>query len=270
MLTIALGLAAGLLVGVLVSLVLAVGWAIALGVVTFVATCILINLWIKKRMESLFLTVQQQVEAGQDQLRRKINVMQTKMVGGGKGLQRRLEKEQAVGIRGALDSLDAIRPLHKWNFLAERQANTLRAQLHYQIKEFDEADKAFEKCLIMDPLTLAMSMARMHKKGQMDALEKAFRKGVKRHKDEKGTMLYALYSWILVKENRIDDAIAVLNDGKDKTEDETLRTNWEHLVNGRVRRFSNAPLGDEWYALHLEQPKPIKMRHRAGASKRLR
>ena len=36
----------------------------------------------------------------------------------------------------------------------------------------------------------------------------------------------------------------------------------EHLVNGRVRRFSNAPFGEQWYALHLEKPKPVKVRQR--------
>jgi len=51
---------------------------------------------------------------------------------------------------------------------------------------------------------------------------------------------------------------------KDETENEVLRSNWEHLANGRVRRFSNAGLGEQWYALMLETPKPVKVRQRRG------
>jgi hypothetical protein len=119
----------------------------------------------------------------------------------------------------------------------------------------------------MDPVTLAMKMARQYQNRDMDALKKAFKKGVKRFKDEKGVLIYALYTWILVQEERIDDAVAILDDAKEKTEDETLRTNWEHLANGRVRRFSNAGLGEQWYALHLEAPKPVKVRQQRFGGK---
>jgi len=269
-LTLLIGLVVGAAAAAAAGASLSTGWVVLFGILGFLVATILINLWIKKRLEGVFEGVQKQVEETQEQLRRKINMMQTKNVSGGKGMQRRMEKEQATGIRQALKQLEAVAPLHKWNFLAQRQANTLRAQLYYQIKEFENADRCFRKCLIMDPLTLAMKMARDYAHGEMDQVEKAFRKGVKRYKDDKGVMLYALYSWMLVKEDRIDDAVALLNDGKEKTEDETLRTNWEHLANGRVRRFSNAGLGDQWYALHLEIPKPVKVRQRMGGGKRYR
>jgi len=268
-LTVIIALLAGTGIGTLAGTLLGSnGWGITLGVVGFVLAAIPLNLWMKKRLEALFIDVQSKVEGTQDKLRRKITMMQTKMVSGGKGLQRRMEKEQAQGIRDALKTLDQVKRLQKWNFLAERQANTIRAQLCYQIKDFENADRYFKKCLVMDPLTLAMKMARLYKLSGAEAVEKPFRKGIKRFKDEQATILYALYSWVLVKENRVSDAVALLNDAKDKTEDETLRLNWEHLANNRVRRFSNAGLGDQWYALHLETPKPVKMRQRMG--KRLR
>ena len=264
MLTIICGIVVGTALAMLAAVWLGWGWTVFIGVAGFVAASVLLNLRLKKRMEAVFNDVQQHVEASQDQLRRKITRMQNKMMSGGKGLQRRMEHEQAEGIREALRKLDRVKPLQRWNLLAERQANTLRAQLHYQIKEFEKADECFRKCLIMDPLTLAMKMARQHAHSDAAALEKTFRKGVKRFKDEEGAILYALYSYILVKQGRIDDAAAVLNQGKEKTEDDTLRQNWSHLVNGRIRRFSNAGLGDRWYALHLETPKPIKIKQRMG------
>jgi tetratricopeptide (TPR) repeat protein len=267
-LTLILGLAAAAIVAVVANIWLWIGWSIALAVVAFMATTILINLAVKKRLEAVFTAVQNKVETTQDQLRRKINLMQTKNISGGKGLQRRMEKDQADGIRDAMKELDRIDPLRKWNLLAERQANTLRAQLCYQIKEFDRADEYFKKCLVLDALTLAMKIARMYSNGEKDKIEKAFKRGVKRFKDEKGVILYALYSWILVKEERMDEAVAILDEAKDKTESEVLKANWEHLANGRVRRFSNAGLGDQWYALHLDQPKPVKVKQRFAGGRR--
>lgn len=266
MLTLVLGVLGGLLVGTVAQVSLGhVGWAVFGFILGFFSTTISINLWMRKKLEAVFRDVQKQVEEGQDQLRRKINMLQAKNAGGGKGFLRRVEKEQAAGILQAISGLDRVKPFQKWNFLAEKQANTLRAQLYYQIRDYEKADACFDHCLIMDPLTLAMKIARQHAKGNTAQVEKLFKKGIKQYKDEKGTILYALYSWILVQANRSDDALALLSQAKDKTEDATLRINWEHLANGRARHFSNAGLGDQWYALHLEEPKAVKTRgHIAG------
>lgn len=239
-------------------------WAGVIGAVGFFGTSLAINLSMKKRLEALFLEVQARVQETQAQLRRRVNRMQTKNASGGKGFQRLLEKEQAEGIREAIAILDKVEPMKRWNLLAERQANTLRAQLYYQIKEFEKADEYLDKCLLMEPLLVGMKMVREYERGEAEKMEKTFRRGVKRFKDEKSTILYAAYSWILVKEKKIDEAVDVLVEAKDATEDETLRQNWEHLANGRVKRFSNAALGEQWYALHLEEPKPVRVKQRAG------
>ena len=60
-----------------------------------------------------------------------------------------------------------------------------------------------------------------------------------------------------MKENKLEEAVVVLDEGKKKTENEVLKTNWEHVVNNRIKRFSNAGLGDNWYVLALEDVKPI-------------
>ncbi len=240
------------------------GWAVFLGIVGFITPAILINLWAKKRLEAIFMGVQALIEKDQEALRRKMNLMQARMSGSGKGLQQQLEQIQAQGIRNALKQLEPIQKLHKWNLLAERQANTLRAQLCFQIKDFGKADQYLEKALLMDPFVVAIKMARLYAAKDMEALEKTFSRGIRRFKNEKGILLYALYSWILVKQDRVDEAVALLAEAKEKTEDETLAANWEHLANGRVRRFSNANFGDQWYALHLETPKPVRIKQRGG------
>ncbi len=87
-----------------------------------------------------------------------------------------------------------------------------------------------------------------------------YNKGIKRFKGDKTTLIYALYSWILVKENKLEEAVVVLDEGKKKTENDVLKANWEHVVNNRIKRFSNAGLGDNWYVLALEDIKPVKQR----------
>ncbi len=266
----------GLVVGLGVAFGLAAAWpghpvwTTLAGILGFIGGMVPINLFMRKRIQAVFDDVQKHVEASQEKLRRKINVMQQKNMSGGKGLQRRMEKEQAAGIREAIQILDRIDPLCKWAPLARRQTNTLRGQLCFQIKDFEQADQCFEKCLLMDPVILAMKMARLYKQERLEELEKAFKKGVKRFKDEKATLLYALYSFVLVKAGRIDEALALLDKGKESTENEVIRQNWEHLANGRVKHFSNAGLGDQWYALHLEMPKPVKVRQRFGGGRRMR
>lgn len=241
------------------------GWIPLFFVLGFIAATIPLNLWVKKRLETVFKGVQSRIEASQEMIRRKATAMQNKMMSSTKGLQKQLEKQQEEAIREAIAQLEDALPLKKWNFLVPKQVDTLRAQLYFQIKEFDKADQCFAKALSLDPVTLAMRLVRLYKRGESAELEKLFAKGLKRFKGEKGAILYALKSWILVKENRIDEAIALLDKGKRETENTVLAKNWEHLVNGRTRNFSNAGIGDIWYALYLETPKPVKVRQQRNA-----
>ena len=114
------------------------------------------------------------------------------------------------------------------------------------------------KILVMEPLTLAMKMTRQYHNDSPD-LEKTFRKGVKKFKYEKGILLYALYTWILVKRKQTDEALAVLATAKEKIEDEFIHRNWHHVANNKLHLFSNAALGEQWYSLHLEKPPKQKV-----------
>ena len=244
-------------------------WVSAFTVFGFLAASVPINLIIRKRLEAIFKDVQGMIEKNQETLRRKMTQMQNKQMSSTKGLQKQMEKKQAAVIRDALEELNRAEPLKKWNVMAEKQMNTLRGQLNYQIKDFDEADQYLAHSLNLDPITVAMKMARAYRHDDMEEVERLYKKGKKRFKKgEQNVIIYALYSWILVQQERTDDAILVLEEAKDKTENPVLKANWEHLVNGRVRQFSNAGLGDQWYALHLEKPKPVRMKQRRGRKQR--
>lgn len=238
------------------------------GVAGFLAVTVPLNLWVKRRLEAIFQGIQSKIGDNQAVMQRKVNMMANKMMSSTKGIQRQIEKQQVAVIKEALNDLDCVGALQKWNLLAERQSNTLRGQLCFQIREFDKADTYFERSLAFDPLTVAMKMTRAYKKDDLATVEKLFKRGKRRFKGEKGALIYALYAWILLKQDRVEDAIPILEAGKDKTEDVTLRTNWEHLVNGRPRSFSNAGLGDMWYALQLETPKAVRAKQRGGGHRR--
>ena len=212
------------------------------GMFGFLGTIIGVNLALRRRLEAVFKEVQAHIEGTQDQLRRRITVMQNRNMTGGKALQKMLEKDQAESIQEAIALLDGVAPLRKWLIMAERQANTLRGQLYYQIKDFQNAEACFAKSMVPtpDPLNLAMKMALMHRDGKFEPLEKAFKRGVRRFKDDKGALLYGLYAWSLVKREKVGEALAVLEEGKDKAEHPVLKENWEHLANGRVRQIGRA------------------------------
>lgn len=235
------------------------GWATVASLVGFFAIVVPISFIIRKKLEKIFTGLQNAILLSQEQLRRKVLALQNKMQGGPK-FQAQIEKEQEDGIRDALKLLDEVKPFYKWNFLARRQTNTVRGQMLFQIKDFAEAEKLLAKAFVLEPMTLAMQMSIMYKNGKIKDLEKAFQTGIGRFKDEKATILYALYSWVLVAEKRVTDAVAVLAEGKKKCESPILAQNWDHLVNGRNRRFSNAGFGETWYALHLEEMPQVRAR----------
>lgn len=228
-------------------------WATLTAILALILTSIPLNLWIRKRMEALFNKVQLHIVQSQEQLKTKANALQFKIQNQAK-LMEIIEKDQATSIRQAITMLDDIAPLQKWNVLAVKQANTLKGSLLYQIKDFTAAEPLLLKAMILDPMTLAMQMALHYRKDNLEAVEKLFHKGTGRFKNEKATLIFALYSWILVQKGRIKEAIVVLDSGKDRCENEILRKNWEALTNDRTRQFSNAGFGEQWYALLLETP----------------
>lgn len=258
---IALVVGIGLQIGLHRFTEMGVFWSVGLGVLGFLGVNALINVLLKKSLEAAFMVVQNHIVEKQQYLTRKVNLMAGRAT---PKFQAEIEAEQAKAVREALSLLDGLQKFEKWNFMVRRQTNTIRAQFHYQLKEYDMADKYFEHSLLFDPLVLAMQMARCYKKNEMEQVKKLFNKGTRRFKDEKGVLIYALYSWILVQQKDIDGAIQVLNQAKTRAENDVLKQNLENLRNGHANRFSNAGLNDQWYALALEAPRMQRMRMQPG------
>lgn len=235
-------------------------WVLAIlaGVVGFLIPAVPINFWIRKRMMAVLGRFQANLMEFQENLRKKINVMQMKNQVGPK-FQAQIEKEAADNIRANLKQLDELDEMKIWNVLAKRQADTIRGQMLFQIKDYDAAAPLLKKALVTEPILQAMLIVVYYREGNMQMVEKEFNKGVGRFKFEKGLLIYALYSWILVKEKKMDEAIKVLTEAKDKMDNQMIENNLKAIANNKPNLFNNSALGEEWYALGLETPPPQRI-----------
>ena len=246
-----------------------IGWTLVTAIAVFVATMVAISLGLRKKIQVVNEDLQGIMLGGQKRISQKVQAFQNKPGGDPRHMQRVIEKEQAECVEKALEFTANLEPFCKWNMLMPKQIATMRLQFNYQLKRYDAVDELMPKVLMMDPMTVAMCMARHYKNDDMAAMEKLFEKKIKRFKGAKGTLLYGLMSWAYVKKGEVNKAREVLFQGKEATGNETLRFNWEQLSNDRAKKFSNAGLGDEWYGLYLEAPKPPKQqRVRANATGR--
>lgn len=250
MLTFALSIAAA----VLAYLIGPGDWKITCAVIAFLIALILIFRHFGKKLQAVVQSAQEHVMAGRAEVEKLIHRAQNKQMTSPKAFEEKAEKLIADSVREAIQTLDAAQPLFKWVVMGQRQVNTVKMQWLYQIKEFDQADPLMNKAFEMDPMIVAMKMARAYMRDPDADLEHMFRKGTKKFKRNKGAILYAVYSWILIKRKQNDRALEVLVQAKEQTDNEVLHRNWDLVVNNKIHLFSNAALGDVWYSLHLEKP----------------
>ncbi len=272
-----------LLISALVAIALALGLnaadfsqgaTVSLSLTVFFITFILIGFLVRKRMATAQGALQEAMEVAQRRMQRKIQQFQSKPGGNIKQLQQQLERDQKQMCQQGLELTKGLEPFRKWSLMTGRQMATMRLQFHYQLKEFDKVDEILATCgflrgpLMMDPMAVAMRMARSYKNGDVAAAEKVFRRKIIWFRGERGTLLYGLMSWIYVKDGKLDEARSALSKAKDSTRNDTLIQNWEHLSNDREKSFSNAGLGDQWYSLHLENPPAMKQQRARGKGRR--
>jgi hypothetical protein len=272
-----------LLVSLLASIALAGGLKAAgintpttvfFGIIGFIAAFFLVGWLVRKKIASVQNELQEIMQAGQQRMQRKIQQFQNKPGGNIKLMQRVMETDQKAIYNQALDFTERLEPFKKWSLMMGRQITTMRLQFLYQLKEFAKVDEIFaaggifKGPLLMEPMAVAMKMARQYKNKDVAGAEKTFKRHLKWFKGDRSTLLYGLLSWIFVKEGEPEKARQLLIKAKDATGDETFILNWERLSNDKVKQFSNSGLGDEWYGLYLENPpQPKQQRMRGNAQK---
>lgn len=236
------------------------GAIVFFSIVAFAGTFFLIGFLVRKKMSKAQGALQGSMEAAQRRMKRKVQQFQNKPGGNVKQIQRQLEMDQKVMFKEGLELTKGLEPFKNWSLLTGRQIATMRLQFYYQLKEFDKADEILATCgflrgpMMMDPMAVAMRMARAYKNDDLAGAKKIFKRKIFWLRGDRGILLYGLMSWIYVKSGEPDEARRILVKAKEATGVETFSRNWEHLSNDRVKSFSNAGLGDEWYSLYLETP----------------
>ncbi len=218
-----IGAAAG---GVWTLLDLWKGWqmGIVLCVLVFMVAFYLISRVISRRIEPEFLAVQKQMQAG--------------------------------ATRSAIQGLEALLPMARWQVMLKGQIYAQLGCLQYTLGEDKEAAESLaqasrrsaESQLFLAALQVRQKQADKAKKTLEDAI--AFNK--------KQVLLYNTLAWVLVKEGERKEAIDVLLRAEKADKDsEATKDNLNRVQNGKklnMKRF-----GMSWYALKLENP-PASMR----------
>lgn len=272
-----------ILVSVVLAVVLAVvasvsgartGTTIFVGVVVLIAAQYLVGFLVRKRVKKVQDELQELMMQGQQRINRKVQQFQSKPGGNLKLIQRQIEGDQKTLFKQALDFTDRFEAFKPWSPMMSRQIATMKLQYLYQLKEFDKVDEilatgGFMKGpMMLEPIAVAMKMARQYKNKDIAGVEKTFKRKIKWFRGSRGTLLYGLMSWVYVKEGEADKARDLLSKGKEATTNEALAHNWTQLSNDRTKNFSNAGLGEEWFALYLENPPaPKQQRVRQGSKK---
>ncbi len=246
------------------------GTTVFLSLAGFAGTFFLIGFLVRKKMSKAQSALQESMEAAQRRIQRKVQQFQNKPGGNIQQIQRQIEMDQQVMLKQGLELTKGLEPFRKWSLLTGRQIATMRLQFHYQLKEFDKVDEILATCgflrgpMMMEPMAVAMRMARCYKNDDLEGAKKVFKRKIMWFRGDRGTLLYGLMSWIYVKVGEPDEARRVLLKAKEATGVETFMKNWEHLSNDRAKSFSNAGLGDQWYSLYLENPPVVKQQRMRG------
>jgi hypothetical protein len=185
-----------------------------------------------------------------------------------KDAQLEMERDQKRIVEQALEASKNLERFNRWVPLMEKQIATLRIQLYWSVKNFKKVDELMPLAIFMEPMMISVKLARLYMlEADIAEMEKFFKKQSLKLRYGQGVALYSLMAWIYVQRNDLDKANKVLIEACEKMENEVVKRNREHLANNHPALFSNTGLGEEWYALHLEQPK-MKQQRQSPFAKR--
>ena len=239
------------------------GWSIAWGVVAFIVAQVVVGRIVQKRVKAAMDAVQGVLLDGQKRLQAKMARWQMRPPGSIQAAQAEIARDQKEFVRRALEETEVLHRFDNWVPMMRRQIATAQFQLYWMIKDFKKVDELMSKALFFDPTMNAMKLARMYMTDKpVEEMAKVYEKATRRLRYNQNVLIAAAWSWILLQKKDVDGAFKALNAALLKSDNETLKTNRDHLANNRVAHFSNTALGDQWYALLLEEPRIHQQRPR--------
>ena len=243
---------------------LGMGWSIFLAVVAFGLFQIVVGRRIQRAVKGEMDAVQAILADGQKRLQAKMQRWQMRPPGSIQEAQRQVMADTRVFVGEAIARTDSLARFRLWVPMMDRQIATAKLQLNWMIKEFKAVDALMPKALFLDPTMSAIRLARLYMTdARTEEIAKVYAKAARRLKYNQNVLLAATWSWILVRRGDADGAFKALTEALRNSDDATLKRNHEELMNNRVAHFNNSGLGDQWYALHLEEPKVRMQRQRS-------
>ena len=233
-----------------------VGWSIFAGVLGFGVFQGVVGFLIQKRVKAEMEKVQAILLSGQKRLQAKMQRWQIRPPGSIQAAQREIFSDTKEFVKEALAQTETLRKYKLWVPMMERQIATARLQLSWMIKDFKTVDALMPKAICLDPTMCCIKMARAYMQEKpTEEIAKVYRKAAARTRYNGNVLLAATMSWIQVQRSDADGAFKTLTEALKKSDDATLKSNHECLMNNRVAHFTNSGLGDQWYSLLLEEPK---------------
>jgi len=244
------------------------GWAILIGILSFAVGQGLVGYLLQRKVKKAMEEVQLIMLDGQKRMQQKVKMWQTRPPGSMKDAQLEIERDQKRIVEQTLEASKKLERFIRWVPLMGKQIATLRIQLYWSVKNFKKVDELMPLALFMEPMMIGVKLARMYMlQADIAEIEKFYNKQMIKVRYGQGAVLYSLMAWIYVQRNDLDKANKVLIEASEKLENDVIKRNREHLANNRANQFSNTGLGDEWYGLHLEQPKIKQQRQSAFATR---
>ncbi len=161
---------------------------------------------------------------------------------------------QAQKIDKAIQTLQGGFVLAPWQFLVASQLHSNIGILHYLKQDLEGALPHLEKSFSKNWVARGMLGAARYRKQDLDGATKVLEGAVASNKKE--GVLWSLYAWILEKEGRHEQAIAVLGRGVAANgSDDKLKTSLQALQNGKKLKLGKL-YAEQWFQFMLERPPP--------------
>jgi tetratricopeptide (TPR) repeat protein len=166
-----------------------------------------------------------------------------------------MQKEvQAQKFDKAIQTLQGGFVLAPWQFLVASQLHSNIGILHYLKQDLDAALPHLDKSFSKNWVARGMLGAARYRKQDVEAATKVLEDAVGSNKKE--GVLWSLYAWILEKEDRHEQAIAVLGRGvAANPSDEKLKNSLQSLQNGKKLKLGKL-YAEQWFQFMLERPPP--------------
>ncbi len=161
---------------------------------------------------------------------------------------------QAQKLDKAVQTLQGAFVLAPWQFLVAAQLHSNIGILLYLKSEVDGALPHLEKSFSKNWIARGMLGAARYRKRDLAGTLRILEDAVKSNRKE--GVLWSLYGWILEKEGRHEQAIAILGRAVGANpSDEKLKSSLQALQNGKKLKLGKL-YAEQWFQFMLERPPP--------------